>query len=249
MKIWAIGDLHLAQDSQKPMDIFGPQWERHTEKVKEAWEQMITSEDVVLLPGDLSWGMRLSEAEKDLAFLEALPGHKICLKGNHDYWWKSLKKLESKGYQTLSFLQNNAVLLGKWGICGTRGWWMAGDESRALEDEKILKREHIRLQLSLDAAIKQGARRLLVMLHYPPTLGGEQQSPFTNLLKKYPVEQVVYGHLHDKASWQQALKGLHEGITYHLVAADYLNFKPLCIVSDEITKDKERNSHEITSCI
>ncbi|PHV71468.1 serine/threonine protein phosphatase [Sporanaerobium hydrogeniformans] len=248
MKIWAIADLHLGEALHKPMAIFGAHWEQHTQKLKKAWEACIEPEDVILLPGDLSWGMNLAEAYKDLAFIDALPGKKICIKGNHDYWWQSLRKLNNSGFKTLLFLQNNTFILGKWGICGTRGWLCPGQEGTTLQDEKLFIREIKRLKLSLEAARREGAEELLVMLHYPPTLGGQAQSPLTTLLKEYPVKQVVYGHLHDTTSWEKALKGYQEGILYRLVAADYLEFKPLCLIEDRTIND-ERNIHEITSCI
>lgn len=226
MKIFAIGDLHLSYGVDKPMSLFGPQWEMHDEKIKKAWEENVAAEDIVLIPGDLSWGIRLSEAEKDLAWLENLPGYKICIRGNHDYWWDRPGKLNSH-YRSLYFLQNKGYLLDKRAICGTRGWLSPGTEHFTEEDQRLYLRELERLKLSLEDGLKQGAEEIWVMLHYPPTASGMTESPLTALLEAYPVTRVVYGHLHDESSWENALQGKYNGITYELVSADYLDFKPI----------------------
>ena len=224
MKLFAIGDLHLSYGVDKPMSLFGPNWEAHDQKIKKAWEEIVSAEDVVLIPGDLSWGMRFSEAEKDLKWLEALPGYKICIRGNHDYWWDRPGKL-NKCYRTLYFLQNKGYLLGEKAICGTRGWLSPGTDYFTAEDQKLYLRELERLKLSLEDGLKKGAKEIWVMLHYPPAAVGMTNSPLIELLKAYPVTRVIYGHLHDEASWQSALQGEYDGIVYQLVSADYLNFK------------------------
>lgn len=228
MKIFAIGDLHLAEFTDKPMDIFGEHWLGHTHKIMNHWTQIVKEEDLVLIPGDISWAMRMEGAQKDLDLIEHLPGKKICIRGNHDYWWDRPGKL-NESYRQIYFLQNKAYSIGKKAICGTRGWICPNQYAFSQEDERIFDRELIRLTLSLEDALKQKANQIIVMLHYPPTFGKEMSSPILDLFKKYPIRHVIYGHLHDPISWQDALQGSHQGIHYHLVAADYLAFSPLLI--------------------
>jgi len=230
MKIFAIADLHLGFNTEKPMDVFGPLWDEHPAKIKSHWEKLITDCDLVLIPGDISWAMRQNQADVDLKWLDDLPGKKICTRGNHDYWWDRPTKL-NKAYETITFLQNTAYLLGKTAICGCRGWELIlqGDKEADEEQKRMIRREADRLKLSLEAAIKADASDIWVMMHYPPVAMGEDTSAFLELMQAYPVTKVIYGHLHDPLSWQNTKKGLHDGIIYHLVAADYLNFKPRLI--------------------
>ncbi|MDF2593880.1 MAG: metallophosphoesterase [Clostridia bacterium] len=228
MRIFAIADLHLSNSSNKPMDIFGENWTNHMNVLFENWIKIVDDQDVVLIPGDISWGMRLDEAKADLDRLEKLPGQKICIRGNHDYWWDRPGKL-NKLYETLYFLQNKAYCIGKIGICGSRGWTCPNGLTDHEADGKILDRELIRLKLSLEDALNKNAQQIIVMMHYPPANREDPTSPFTLLFQKYPIVHVVYGHLHDAESWQGALQGLCGGIQYHLVAADYLGFSPLLI--------------------
>lgn len=232
MKVFAIADLHLSHASNKPMDVFGDNWMSHMEKIKKNWEQHITEQDVVLIPGDISWAMRLKEAEIDLNWLDALPGQKICIRGNHDYWWDRPGKL-NRIYTKTYFLQNTVYKLDEIGICGTRGWTLgeACDEEVKAENERLVERECVRLKLSLEAALKEGVKEIWVMLHYPPNAEGEKDSPFIELMKQYPVTRVIYGHLHDKSSWENAPLGERDGILYHLVSADYLDFIPICLMT------------------
>lgn len=224
MNIYALGDLHLGFEANKPMEIFGDQWHNHSLSIERNWKKKITAEDYILIPGDLSWAMRLEEAKADLNWLEALPGKKICIKGNHDYWWDRPKKLNNS-YQTIVFLQNAAYFINDIAICGTRGWISPNPISFTEEDKRLYERELMRLELSLEAAKK--ANEIWVMLHYPPTNAQEITSPLIRLLSNYPVTRVIYGHLHDEISWQQSLIGIHDGINYQLVSADYLKFDPL----------------------
>ena len=237
MKIFAIADLHLGFSVQKPMAIFGAHWEKHEEKIKAYWESQISEEDMVLIPGDISWAMRLNEARADLNWLEALPGKKICIRGNHDYWWDRPTKLNN-AYHKITFLQSTAYLIGDLAICGSRGWECTPKEEAAKETERIrmVEREVGRLKLSLEAAKKAEAREIWVMLHYPPTAGDTVNSPFIELIKQYPVTKVIYGHLHDEASWQIGMQGEYDGINYELVSADYLAFKPLLIKEIEMNQ-------------
>lgn len=224
MNIYAIGDLHLSFGVDKPMAIFGDKWHNHVQVLQTNWLHTIKEEDLVILCGDLSWGMRLEEAQKDLEFIASLPGKKVCIKGNHDYWWEKIGRLNQLD-ERLYFLQNTAYCLdNRLAICGTRAWSHPLESIQA--DEKIYKREVERLKLSLEDAKKKGAKEIIVALHYPPTNEKRDPSPFTTLLKDYPVTQVVFGHLHDEVAWANALQGDYEGTCYHLVAADYLKFAP-----------------------
>lgn len=227
MNIFAIGDLHLSFSSNKPMAIFGSQWEEHIKKLELGWRSKVTEEDIVLIPGDISWALRYEEAKVDLEWLNELPGTKICIRGNHDYWWDRPGKL-NRAYENIIFLQSVAYKVGEVAICGTRGWECPSVEAPVIdqEQERMLQRELMRLELSLKDAMKQEAQEIWVMLHYPPTFLGEKVSSFTQLMSRYPVTKVIYGHLHDRLSWEKAIKGPVEGIYYELVASDYLNFKP-----------------------
>lgn len=238
MRLFAIGDLHLAHTVSKPMEVFGDMWDQHTEKLKDYWEQTVTDEDVVILCGDLSWAMRLEQAEADLKFIDALPGKKICIKGNHDYWWHKVTKLNTL-YEHIHFLQNTSYTIGNVTICGTRAWLCPQDESFTEEDRKIYIRENERLKLSLKGAKSHENQHVIVALHYPPTNGKKEHSLFTETLEAQGVEHVVYGHLHDELSWQACLQGERNGVNYHLVAADYLGFKPLYLTDIDIRQGKE----------
>lgn len=224
MKIFALGDLHLGFQMDKPMNVFGDKWKDHSQRIEMNWKKEISEEDWVLIPGDLSWAMRLEEAKADLDWLEALPGKKICIRGNHDYWWDRPKKLNDS-YKSIVFLQNTAYFIDRIAICGTRGWTCPNPTLFTEEDARLYERELMRLELSLKAA--KEASEIWVMLHYPPTNAQEYTSPLIELLADYPVTKVIYGHLHDELSWQQSLIGTYNGIAYELVSADYLQFNPL----------------------
>lgn len=228
MRIFAIGDLHFGFAVKKPMDIFGEHWKNHAEKVIQNWKAQIQPEDVVLIPGDISWAMRMEQAAVDLNVIDQLPGRKILLPGNHEYWWKSVSKLSAQ-YPNMDFLKNNSIRLQKDAdifICGTRGWTCPNDVDFSVEDRKIYEREQVRLRLSLDEAMWKGAKEILVMLHFPPVNEKHEPSAFTEILSQYPVRLVVYGHLHGAANHRLALQGEYEGISYHLTASDYLDFTP-----------------------
>jgi predicted phosphohydrolase len=225
--LYAIGDLHLSLSVDKPMDIFGEAWVRHEEKIKESWLSLVKEEDTVLIPGDISWATAFEEAAVDLAWIDDLPGRKILLRGNHDYWWTSLKKMK-EAFPNLIFLQNNFFEYGDYVICGTRGWTCPNKTNFDEHDDKIYKRELIRLKLSLDAGKKTG-KSIIVMTHYPPTNEKFEPSGFTEIYETYGVDQVIYGHLHTEVSFEAGLKGLHGEVLYKLVSSDYLNFQLLKI--------------------
>ncbi|MEW9121825.1 MAG: metallophosphoesterase [Thermotaleaceae bacterium] len=229
MGLYVIGDLHLSGSVEKPMDVFGMQWVEHQEKIEKNWKETIGSEDMVLIPGDISWAMRLEEAIVDLQWIQKLPGKKVLLKGNHDYWWSSITKLNSL-FPNMIFLQNDYVSYEDYAICGTRGWTCPNPYKFDSQDEKIYNRELQRLKLSLDKGLEEGFKKIIVMLHYPPTNDLKEPSEFTQLIQRYPVEKVVYGHLHGKEGFEAGLKGEHRGIIYYLTSCDYLDFVPIQIL-------------------
>ena len=225
MALYAIADLHFSFSTDKPMDIFGENWKNHSQKIIENWKNIVTDEDTVLLPGDLSWGMRIDEAAADLDVIYALPGRKILLGGNHDYWWKSSSKLEAR-YPGMRFMKNDFDTYEGWAVCGTRGWLCPNDVRFTEQDNKIYEREQVRLKLSLDAAMRKGVENIILMMHYPPMNDKKEDSAFTELFKEYPIKKVVYGHLHGADSHATAFEGERYGVTYELVAADYIDFCP-----------------------
>ena len=229
MALWALADLHLSHSVFKPMDIFGPAWDNHVGKIAANWKRVVKSEDLVLIPGDISWALKLREAVPDLHWLAQLPGRKLLLRGNHDYWWSSISRVRQALPPDVYALQNDHFSWGEWAICGSRGWLCPGHEGfNALKDEKIYQREIQRLTLSLDSAQRAGYGQIIVALHYPPTNGRHEESGFTTLFTKYPVKTCVYGHLHGPAH-AAALEGEWRGIMYHLVSADAVDFTPVLI--------------------
>ena len=222
MALYAISDLHLAFTTDKPMDIFGAKWLKHDEKIKENWIKKITDEDTVLIAGDISWSMRSDESKVDLDWIDALPGKKIISKGNHDYWWGGISKL-NRMYENTKFLQNNFYTYEDYAICGSRGWILEGSDRFTEKDKKIFDREIIRLKLSLDKAKEAGYENIVVMIHYPPMNEKRENSAYTNLFKEYGVKKVIYGHLHGP-SLANVLNGEHEGIEYLMTSCDFLDF-------------------------
>lgn len=226
MALYAIGDTHLSLSSGKPMDVFGGGWEGYVDKLKEGFAH-VRPEDTVVLCGDLSWGMSLEEAREDFAFLDALPGQKLILKGNHDYWWTTASKMKKffaeNGFSTLSILHNNCFEYEDIALCGTRGWFF--EENAAPQSSKVLHRELQRLETSLQAA---GEREKLCFLHYPPLYQGYSCPEILELLERYGVKACYYGHLHG-GSHRLAREGTFGTVSYHLVSADYLRFYPKII--------------------
>lgn len=227
MALYAISDLHLALSSDKPMDVFGEHWHNHHEKIKENWISKIKKEDTVLIAGDISWSMKMKEGLKELEWIHLLPGRKILVKGNHDYWWQSVSKLNSL-YDDMNFIQNNFYNYEDYAVCGTRGWICPGGDNFTSHDEKIYNRELIRLRLSLDMAVKGGYKKFIVMIHYPPTNEQFNSTEFMEIFKEYGVGRVIYGHLHGP-SLNKVMVGEIEGIEYILTSADYINFNPIKI--------------------
>lgn len=225
MALYAIGDTHLSIGRDKPMDIFGDKWENHADKLRVGFSSL-TDEDICVICGDLSWGMGIEEAGDDFKFIDSLPGKKIILKGNHDYWWttasKARKFFAENGITTIDILHNNFFEYGDYAICGTRGWFYE-EEKNGEHDKKIMRREIMRLETSLDAA---GDRKKMVFLHYPPVYLKYECPEILELLKKHRVRLCCYGHIHGKGCGF-AWNGWRDGTEYKLVSADFVNFSPV----------------------
>ena len=226
MKVFAISDIHLDGNKDKSMAIFGVEWLNHKQRLIANWNSRVCKEDIVLIPGDISWAMKWEEVLKDLDLLHHLPGKKIYVRGNHDYWWQKINRLNTL-YEDMFFIQNKAYMCHRLAICGTRGWICPEKDGFTMQDNKIYKRELVRLKLSLDDAMSKQAKKIIVMLHYPPTNEGAFSSAFIDLIMQYPVSHVIYGHLHDKHGWGKNIKGKVGNIIYSLVSADYLEFMPI----------------------
>lgn len=225
MKIFAISDLHLSTAVDKPMDIFGGAWLNYWEDIKEDWQKKVGAEDIVLIAGDISWGMTLEEAQADLDEIAKLPGKKVFIKGNHDLWWSSYSKVKSVLADDMYAIQNNSVKIGEVVIAGTRGWTVAEDGA-AEDDVKIFLREQQRLKLSLDDAkgkLKDG-ERLILMMHYPPYNAKYDDSEFTKIIDEYGVKTVVFGHLHGR-NCRADLHVTKNGADYFLTSCDQLQNK------------------------
>lgn len=223
MKVHAIGDLHLEGSRNKPMDLFGANWHRHFERVSAAWQERVGPEDLVLIPGDISWAMNLEEALPDLEAIHQLPGKKVILRGNHDYWWSSLAKLRRALPPSMQAIQNDSLIFEDFAVAGSRGWLCPGAAGFTPADERIYQRELVRLDLSLKSAGEK--RPIIAMLHYPPFNERREESCFEQLLLEHGVSVVVYGHLHGRAC-KNAFEGERNGIRYHLCSADHLDFAP-----------------------
>lgn len=225
MSLFAIADLHLSLGVDKPMDVF-PGWADYVEKLEKNWRENVRPEDTVVVAGDISWGLDISEAKEDFAFLDRLPGTKILLKGNHDLWFSTKTKVEKffaeNGFSTLKILFNNAYEYGDRAICGTRGWMNDPIE------KKVLLRECGRLRMSLEEGKKFG-KEPLVFLHYPPVFGGGECYEILDVLLEYGIKQVYYGHIHGYSSGY-AINGIRNGIDFRLISCDFVQFNPVKIM-------------------
>lgn len=228
MAVYVIGDLHLSFGTDKPMDIFGNNWENHAEKIKDNWLKKVKEDDTVILPGDFSWATYLEDTYNDFEFLNSLPGTKILVKGNHDYWWTTItqmnKYIKEQGFKNIFFLYNNSYCVENKIFVGTRCWSTA---NRNQENTKILKREVARLKLSLEDGIKKygNDKEIYCFLHFPPFYKErvDETLDFINVLQKYNVKKCYYGHLHAD-SHNEAIEGVIDNIEYKLVSSDYLDF-------------------------
>lgn len=236
MSIYAIGDLHLSLNREKPMDIFGGNWKNHEQKIKENWKNTVQDNDLVILPGDFSWEMHLKDMYNDFAYLNELPGKKLLLKGNHDYWWTTLAKmrefLQENKFENIDFVYNNSYLFEDKIIAGTRGWALNDTEN----SDKMNHREEERLKLSLQSGVDNfGDKEIICIMHYPPIIEENKNdannqsknlkvSNYVQIMKEYNVKTCLYGHLHGE-SHKEAFEGIIEGINFKLVSSDYLDFK------------------------
>ncbi|MDW7671207.1 MAG: metallophosphoesterase [Bacillota bacterium] len=222
--IYTIGDLHLGSQVEKPMSVFGSNWNEHPQKMRDSWLSQVAPQDAVLIPGDISWAMTLEEAMPDLEWIDSLPGRKYLIKGNHDYWWKSIHKLNALS-ETMFFIQNHFFPYEGKAICGTRGWACPGTPGFTPQDQKIYLREAQRLELSLQAAKRAGHDHIIGMIHFPPANERKEPSLFTHLFETYGVTQVVYGHIHGEDSIQPGPIKWINGVYYQLVSSDFLKFE------------------------
>ena len=231
MSIFAISDLHLSFSCDKPMDIFGKRWEGYIEKLIKNWNFVVNTDDIVIMPGDTSWGMYLEECFEDFKFLNELNGKKVILKGNHDYWWNSKSKLKKyileNNFDTIGVIQNDCFIYKDTAICGTRGWMIPQQSSEGL-NKKIFEREKLRLILSLEDAKKKPVEEIVVAMHYPPVDFDSSRADFIEIMKQYGVKKCIYGHLHGTAH-KKAICGMFDGIDLKLVSCDYINFTPMLI--------------------
>ena len=222
--IYGIGDLHLDYSKEKPMDIFGENWTDHEEKIFDNWKQLIRENDLVLLPGDISWALKLEEAYYDLKRLDELPGYKIITKGNHDYWWQGPKKLKELNLKTITFIQNNSYVYENIGIGGTRGWISEDYEGFDAQDEKVFNRELNRLELSL-SNIRRDIDVKIAMIHYPPFNIDLTPNKFVDIMAKHNIDICIYGHLHAEGHRFVVEDKIH-GIQFYCVSSDFIDFKP-----------------------
>lgn len=241
MKVFAIGDLHLSFNKKvnplcwdsvevnKPMDIFGEIWREHYRKIHDNWNNIVAAGDVVLMPGDISWALKLHEARFDFEFLGMLPGTIICVAGNHDYWWQSLAQVRAALPDNMKVIQNDHVQAGNIAICGSRGWWCPGSQYYKDEDLKIYRRELIRMENSLKSVDTGKVKDIIALIHFMPTGERHEKSEFIDLFNKYNVKNVIYSHLHGAAA-QLRLPEQAWGINFHLVSADFIKFNPALIM-------------------
>lgn len=224
MSLFVIADTHLSFSCDKPMDIFGG-WNDYVERLQKNWQSVVTEKDTVVIPGDISWAMSFEGAKKDFQFLHSLPGQKIILKGNHDYWWNTKRKmdifLDEQGFDTIKILHNNAYIVGDFAVCGSRGWFY---DAQGEQDRKILLREASRLERSIEAA-EQSGLEIIVFLHYPPLMQGQVCEEIMDVLKRHAVKRCYYGHLHGESA-RRSVTDTVDGIKFSLISADFLEFCP-----------------------
>ncbi len=225
MKVWAISDLHLSGLSNKPMDVFGTGWEGHFEKIKADWEEKVGADDVVLVGGDTSWGMKLEEGMYDVASLAPLPGKKVLIRGNHDYWWNAISRVRARRPDdSFYFLQNDCVKFGNIIIAGSRGWLVPGSADYTEHDEALYRREAERFKLAFSQVkkVREAGDEVIALIHYPPFNVKKEDTLFTGLFEENAVSVVVFGHLHGAGYFP--LKSEKEGIRYFLTSCDKTKF-------------------------
>ena len=226
ISLYTIGDLHLSLSVDKPMDVFGGNWENYMQKIQENWNNTVCCDDTVVIVGDVSWGMNFDQAKADFDFVNRLNGNKIVIKGNHDYWWTTMNKmnnfLQENEFTTIKILNNNYFPYGDVGICGTRGWV---NDGTCDADKKVLLREKQRLTTSIESCLSEG-RKPIVFLHYPPVYGTEEAEDIFSVLEKYQIEECYYGHLHGIGA-RKAVEGEYKNLKLKLVSCDCIQFVPI----------------------
>ncbi len=231
MAVFAISDLHLPLGIDKPMNVFGSRWDNYVDRLRENWQNIVSDNDIVIMPGDISWATYLEDAFKDFDYINGLNGTKIILKGNHDYWWTTMNKLnvfkEKHGFETVNFIHNNCFIAGDLAVCGARGWNIAKDNSPE-EDKRLFLREKERMILSLESARQYKPKEIIAAMHYPPVEKNGLNRDFIEIFKEYGVKKCIYGHLH-AAAQSFAVQGDVDGVELILVASDYLKFVPKLI--------------------
>lgn len=231
MALYTLSDLHLSHGVKKPMDVFGGRWQGYMDKIEKNWLAIVQPEDTIVIGGDVSWGIDFQEAKADFLFLNQLPGRKIILKGNHDLWWNTVRKmdafLQENGIENIFWLHNNCYFYQDTAICGTRGWFYEEDFKES-HDQKIFNRELIRLETSLKLAKAKNPAEIYCFLHYPPLYTKFRCEEIISLMQQYHVTCCIYGHLHSD-SLRYAVEGMHEGIDFKLVSGDHVNFTPILL--------------------
>ncbi len=234
MSLFVIADLHLCfSDPSKTMSVFAG-WENYQERIEKHWLELIKDGDTVVLPGDISWGMSLAQALPDFQFIDRLPGRKIIIKGNHDYWWTTRRKMEdflaAGGCTSIHILHNDHYAYGKYGICGTRGWVNMPGET---QDEKVLRREVQRLETSIQSALKADLEPI-VFMHYPPIFATNFNYDILEILYRYKIKHCYYGHIHGKSAHELCVTNTYDDVDFHLIAADYLKFVPELVIKGDL---------------
>lgn len=231
MKVYAISDLHFDSSGKKPMDVFGGVWENYEERLINNINSKVNDEDIILIPGDHSWALKLEDVVTDLEIINNLPGIKYLSKGNHDYWWGTMSKLNGLDFDKINFVQTNSYIKNGIGICGTRGWVAKDSDEFSEKDEKIFNRELNRLEISLNELRDKPIDKKIVMLHYPPfNFSSGSPNEFSEIMEKHGVDICVYGHLHSEGH-QFAREGIINGVEYFLVSCDYLDMTPKLILT------------------
>ena len=227
MALFVLGDTHLSLGASKPMDIF-PGWNDYVERLEKNWRKLIKPEDTIVLAGDISWAMRLTDTRKDFEFLQSLPGQKIIMKGNHDYWWNTVSKMKRITDNAFEFIFNSALSVENIALAGTRGWIPETSKKITEEDKVIILREQGRLERSLIEAEKFNCEKIFAILHYPPFDEQRRPTKMMEIMRSHGVTDCIYGHIHGKQNFNNLPKEL-EGIQLHLTSSDYLDFKPLLL--------------------
>lgn len=229
MSVFAIADLHLSFGADKPMDVF-PGWANYTERLRENWSAVVNENDTVVIAGDISWAMDLRDTVKDFSFIDRLPGKKLLLKGNHDYWWTTKGKMDKfiseNGFSTLSILHNNYIIADGLALCGSRGWFYDAETDA---DMKVLHREVGRLKMSIEPAVRDGFEPI-VFLHYPPVYNNTECCEIMDVLRGYGIKKCFYGHIHGGNAARRAFIGDYNGISMKLISCDHLRFTPLAVL-------------------